>query len=166
MADEANVVAEGVVAGGCCQKQVADPGCCGGGPCKEEAGVDAVAGGGKAKDLKSSVAETLAASGPVVFDRVKDHLVEEELKKRTDLVLKALVKKGELEGEIKKVKPDPKTAGFDADGKVVVAAVFTDEQVKALKGHKDQLKKLESALELALNAEKPDFNKLRECVGK
>lgn len=166
MADEANVVAEGPPAGGCCQNKVADPGCCGGGPCKEEAGVDAVAGGGKAKDLKCSVAETLAKSGPVVFDRVKEHLVEEELKKRTDLVLKALVKKGELEGEIKKIKPDEKTVGLDADGKVIRAAEFTHEQVKTLKGHKEQLKKLESALELALNADKPDFNKLRECVGK
>lgn len=137
-------------------------GCCGG---KCGAPVEGVVASEKAKSLKDEVAELLAGSGQVVFDRVKAHLVDEELKKRTDLVLKGLAKKGEVEGEIRKVKPDPKTAGYDAAGKVVVAAVFTKEQSDSLKTLRDQLKRVEAALELALNADKPDFSKLREVVG-
>lgn len=77
----------------------------GGGGCN--APVNGVAASEKAKELRASV----AASGPVVFDAVKEHLVKEEVAKRTDLVLKCLVNKEELERESKKFKADPKTTG-------------------------------------------------------
>ena len=146
-----------------CQDVKKEGGCCGG-VCGVQ--FNGVAASEKAKDLKNAVAETLAASGPVVFDKVKEHLVNEEIAKRTELVLKGLAKKQELEGEAKKIKPDPKTTGFDADGKVVVPAVFTEEQVKTIKSNREQLAKVEKALELALNPDKPDFKLLREVVGK
>lgn len=146
-----------------CQDVKKEGGCCGG-VCG--APVNGVAVSEKAKDLKTAVAETLAQSGPVVFDKVKEHLVNEEVAKRTDLVLKGLAKKQELEGEAKKIKPDPKTATYDAEGKVVTAASYTEEQVKTIKTNREQLNKVEKALELALNPDKPDFSKLREVVGK
>lgn len=152
---------EGVKTG--CQDEGKVGGCCGG-SCN--APVEGVAASEKAKDLKTAVAETLAASGPDVFNAVKEHLVKEEIAKRTELVLKGLAKKDELEREAKKIKPDPKTATYDADGKVVTPASYTEDQVKTIKANREQLNKLEKALELALNAVKPDFSKLREIVGK
>lgn len=95
--------------------------------------------------------------------------MEEELKRRTDLVLKGLAKKQELEKELRKIKPDEKTAGFDHTGKKVVEPVYTAEQVKQIKQIKqtrEQLQKVEKALELALNFEKPCFDKLKEVAGK
>jgi len=115
----------------------------------------------QAKTLKDMVAESIAASGPEVRQMVMKHLVDDELKKRTDLVLKGLAKKDELEKELRKIKPDNKTAGFDHTGKQVVEPVFTEEQVKTLKQLREQLTKVENALEKAL-ADKPCFDKLKE----
>ena len=118
---------------------------------------------GQAKTLKDSVAEALAGSGQRTFEMVKTHLVEEELKKRTDLILKGFAKKDELEREIRKVKPDQES--FDVGGKKLTST-YSKAKVDELKKLADQLSKVESALEKALNIDKPCFDKLREIVGK
>jgi len=132
--------------------------CCGG------KNLDGVQHSPQAKSLKSSVADALAMNGSKqVFDRVRDHLVEDELKRRTDLVLKGLAKKEEIERELRKVKPDQQ--GLDLSGKVV-SETYSKAKVEEVKKLKEQLNKVEKALEGALASEKPCFDKLREVVGK
>lgn len=143
-------------AGGCGQGECGD-GHCGG---KNLEGIQASA---VAKTLKQSVADSLAASGQETFDRVRDYLVEEELKRRADLLLKGLAKKSELERDIRKVKPDQQS--FDATNKLVSES-YSKGKAEELKRLKEQLAKIEKALEAALNFEKPCFDKLGECVGK
>lgn len=139
-----------------CQEQK----CCGG------KNLEGVQQSDKAKSLKDDVAQAIAGCGPQVYANVKETLVQEEVKSRTDLVLKALKKRAELEQEIRKVQPDKGTAGYDHTGKVVKEAVYTKQQVEELKKLREQLNKVERAIDKALDPEKPCFDKLKEVVGK
>ncbi len=143
------------------QIETSKEGCCGGGKCSNQIDANNVA------NLKNIVFSTLAKSGPIVFDKVKDYLVNEEISKRTDLILKGLAKKEELEREARKIQPDPKTATYDADGRIITAASYTGDQVKIIKANRELLSKLEKALNAALSTspvDGPDFSKLREVL--
>lgn len=99
-----------------------------------------------AKALWDEVKSALSNSHEVVFQRVKEHYVEEELKSLTALVQKGFEKIRTLKGDLKKMKPDMKSR--DAQGKLV-ENWSTDAWDKKQKAE-EQLAKLEKAVDAAL----------------
>ncbi len=112
--------------------------------------------------LLSEVAEKIGQSTPQVRERVVNALVEREVAARTDTLDKALAKRTELDREAKKLsKPDVEQ--FDVEGKVMSTS-FSKARVDELKKAREQLEKLETAIDKALADN--DFSKLKEIVGK
>jgi hypothetical protein len=114
-----------------------------------------------AQALKLSVTEALAAGGPAVRERVKTHLVEDELKRRTNLVLQGLTKREEQQREINKIKPKP--PGYTATGAAVGEPSFSKEQVDQLKKLTGKLQKIDGALNAALG-DNPNYDPLSKIA--
>lgn len=109
--------------------------------------------------LTKEVKELIAASGDKVRSRVVDHLVEKVLAERVDLVLKGLEKQQTLQRDLQKCKPDIKSVS--GDGKVEER--WSEAKFKEKKELEEKLKKLSSALELALS-DKADYEPLKKAV--
>jgi hypothetical protein len=106
----------------------------------------------------------LATSGPTLRDRVKTHLVEEELKRRADLILKGLAKRDEARKALNKIRPDQ--SAYNGDGKVIPGSEsYSKPKVEELKKAREALERIDKALEEALLDEKPNFEKLGKVVG-
>lgn len=106
------------------------------------------------------VADKIDASGPIVRERVVSLLVEREVATRTDVLDKALVKRTEIERELRKIKPD--IEAFDVEGKVV-RQDYSKARFEELKKKREELERIEKALDKALVDN--DFSKLKEVVG-
>ena len=116
----------------------------------------------KSSEVLSIVAERLGSSGTAVRERVIDTLVEREVVSRVEVLDKGLAKRSEYERELRKIsKPDVET--YDAEGKPV-SATYSKARIDELKKSREQLTKLEGAIDKALVSN--DFSKLREIVGK
>ena len=114
-----------------------------------------------AKILRDSVLETVEKAGPQVRERVKNTLVEAELSKRADMILKGLNKRDEAQKAINKIKPDQ--IAYDADGKKT-SETYSKAKVDELNKAKQQLASIDKALEEALS-DTPNFDKLAKAVG-
>ena len=100
-----------------------------------------------AKALWDEVKSALNDSHIMVFGRLKDYYVEEELKSLTALTMKAFDKVRTLKGDLKKMKPDMKSR--DKNG-ALVENWSTDAWDKKSKTE-EQLSKLEKAVDTALS---------------
>ena len=116
----------------------------------------------KAQGLLADVANRVRESGPTVYGRIRDAMVEKEVAARVDLLDKALQKRFQLLTDLRKVdKPDNES--FNADG-TVASATYSKARLEEIKKAKEALAKHESALEKALANN--DFGKLKESCGK
>jgi hypothetical protein len=107
--------------------------------------------------LLSTIAERVKASNPAVTERWVDSQVEKEVSDRVGLLDKAMQKRFQCMTELNKVnRPDVVT--YDADEKPV-SGTYTKERLKAIKDAKEQLAKVENALEKALAG---DWSKVKE----
>jgi len=100
------------------------------------------------KSIPELVKETLESSGSTVKGKVVDKLVNDQIEKRVASVLKGLEDANKLRDLIKKSKPD--TQIFGADGS------------EELNKNRQNLTKLEEALNLAINENK--YEKLNQVV--
>jgi hypothetical protein len=109
----------------------------------------------------ASVMVDLAAKlndGNVVRDKFLNLLVTRELDERVACLDAALKKRIDQDREVRKLnKPDHKVK--DAKGNVIMEG-FTEPKLKELNEAQDKLKKLDTALDLALS--KNDFSKLKD----
>lgn len=104
------------------------------------------------------VADALKESAPELRKRLVTTLTERELVKRVDLLDKGLAKLKELKKAVDKFRPKKL---FDADGKEV-PGTYSEDEVKNLKKAKENLAKLEGALEKAFAGQ--EFDKLAGLV--
>ena len=114
-----------------------------------------------AKVLRDSVLEVINSAGPQVRERVKNTLVEAELSKRADMILKGLNKRDDAQKAINKIKPDQQA--FNADGSKATET-FSKAKIDELNKAKQQLTNIDKALEEALS-DTPNFEKLAKVVG-
>ena len=112
----------------------------------------------KAQGLLADVADRIKQSGPEVYNRLRDAMVEKELAERVSLLDKGVQKRFQLMTELRKVdKPDNET--FNADGSLA-SGTYSKPRLEEIKKAKEALAKHENALEKALAHN--DFSKLKE----
>lgn len=108
--------------------------------------------------VREEVASILANNGK---DRVRaaivQKLADEEVAKRTELVLTAMNALSRLRADLKKFKPDQK--GFDVDGKLI-SEMYSEAKTQERKKLGEKIEKLEKSINLAL--ENDDYSKLKE----
>ena len=107
------------------------------------------------KDVKT----TISVRTDTILDRAKDALVEKELSERKDLFLTGISKLQDLQRDAHKLKPDVDTDKFDAEGKMVGVPSFSKAKLEEIKKHKEQVAKVENAIDKAFGG---DFSKLKE----
>ena len=110
--------------------------------------------------IKETVAERIAALGPQVQDGVVSVLVEQVKDTRVKAILTALNLIEEAQKELKKIKPEQT---FGPDNKLV-SEYYTKANMESKKKTEEKVAKIEAALVLATDSEKPDFKKLFEIV--
>lgn len=114
-------------------------------------------------DLLTEVATKIGESTPAVKDRVRDMLVEREVAKRVETLEKAVAKRRDLTKAFNKVNRADNVVE-DAEGKVLMAG-YTDARRKEIKKAREQLEKLEKAIEAAMtSADGGAWGKLRDLV--
>lgn len=113
-------------------------------------------------DIRNMVKEGLVNAHVAVKQAIIDAEVSKEVARRITAAEIVVGKIESLEAEGKKIRPTP--AGFNATGVAVGEAVYTQEQVKAIRENKEKMAKLESALEKALV--NGDFSKVFELGTK
>lgn len=112
----------------------------------------------KAQGLLADVATRIRESGPEVYNRLRDAMVEKEVSSRVDLLDKAFQKRFQLMTDLRKVdKPDHEA--FNADGSLA-SGTYSKARLEEIKKAKEALAKHENALEKALATN--DFGKLKE----
>lgn len=112
----------------------------------------------KAQGLLADVADRVKQSGPDVYNRLRDAMVEKEISERVSLLDKALQKRFTLMTDLRKVdKPD--NEAFNADGSLA-SGTYSKARLEEIKKAKEALQKHEGALEKALATN--DFSKLKE----
>lgn len=112
----------------------------------------------KAQGLLADVADRIKQSGPDVYNRLRDAMVEKEISERVSLLDKALQKRFTLMTDLRKVdKPD--NEAFNADGSLA-SGTYSKARLEEIKKAKEALQKHEGALEKALATN--DFSKLKE----
>lgn len=108
--------------------------------------------------VREEVASILANNGK---DRVRaavvQKLADEEVAKRTELVLTSMNSLSRLRSDLKKFKPDVK--GYDAAG-TLVSEMYSEAKTQERKKLSEKIEKLEKAINLAL--ENDDYSKLKE----
>lgn len=114
----------------------------------------------KVVGLLAEVADQIKSSGPQVYDRLRDLLVEREVASRVDLLDRAMKRRRELGIELNKVsRPDVVT--YNGDG-TEASGTFTKDRLNARKKAQEAVDKFEAALERALVQN--DFEKLKNLV--
>lgn len=111
--------------------------------------------------IRTAVAEKLAEIGKQsVRDAVIQKLVGDEVANRTAAVLEGMNRLSKLKGDQRKLKPDLKS--LDEHGNVV-SENYSPAKYEELKKSREQIEKLEKALQLAL--ENDDYSKLKDQKG-
>ena len=114
----------------------------------------------QAKELLADVAERVKNTGTRVYEKLRDSMVECEVVNRVGLLEKALGQRTAMLAELRKLeKPDVET--FDMDGKVTSSS-WSKQRTEELKKKREQLQRLESAIDAALGEN--DFQKLKDVT--
>lgn len=110
--------------------------------------------------IRQDIAAKIAEINPLVKDRAVEAIVEREVAKRANTIVSGLDKLRTLNNDLKKIKPDQIV--YDGEGKVQSEG-WTQAQLKKLAEAKAACKKLDAAIEKALNGDLGDLNNI---VGK
>ena len=117
----------------------------------------------------AEVADALAASAPVVRERLKAARIEREVARRVEILDKALPKRDALFIETKKLKVKTGTLINEDGTETKVALPMTEDEVKAykkaVKEANENLEKFDALLEKAFTGDKEAFDKLSKLVG-
>ncbi len=107
-----------------------------------------------AEDIRTKVAQEITKSLGRVETDVVDILVERDLKKKSEALVKVIDKLSEEEKEMRKLGPDNQQ--FDADGKKTGES-FSKKRIEERNKTKGKITKLTNAINKALG-EKGDFS--------
>lgn len=111
--------------------------------------------------LRQEIVSAVAEASPKVRALVIEELVDEEIKRRKELVLKVFNKAEEKKRELRKAESQGVTP-LNLQGKATGEPIFTNQQLEAIKKLREEIGKIERALENAF--EKGDFKKLNEVA--
>jgi hypothetical protein len=109
--------------------------------------------------LTEKVAEQIGACGPQVAERVIAHLVEQEVNRRSEAVIKALSVMDRLSREGRKIVPD--LVAYDENG-AVLSKNWSKAKLEERKANATKVEKLQKAIDKAL--EQDDFADLYNAV--
>lgn len=112
-------------------------------------------------NIMQTVAERIKTSGPVVSEAVVSELVQREITKRTQMVVKGFDALDKANKDLAKIKPDQQS--FGADG-VKVNEFYSKAKIDELNKAKSVRDKLEKALNKALG-DQPDYSELSNLIG-
>lgn len=98
--------------------------------------------------------DQFARCAPQVTERVVNVLVDREVSKRADAIVKVLDKLAELHKDSFRIKAD--VVSFDDQGKVV-SATWSKDQLEKKKKNTEQILKFERAIDKATDDKKPDM---------
>lgn len=112
--------------------------------------------------VKEEVADRLSKSGSLVAGKIIDKMVEDEIKRRTELVTRGFQLLTDLKEQFKKIKPDDIRYNEDNLDKPATRAYSQKANAERVKIHK-RIGNLESAIDKAIG-EKSDYKKLEELL--
>jgi hypothetical protein len=115
--------------------------------------------------IQQKVATKIAESGPAVEDIIVGKLVQAELSKRTELVMKGMGILDTLRKDLKKIdKPDIEGT-FNAEGQPNNDAKYTKGKIDEITKAKQKVEKLTKAIDEALEKNDGDsYGKLNELI--
>jgi len=116
----------------------------------------------KATDIRVTVAQRLAASGPDVLRSVVKILVNKELDDRAQLILQGMAKLAEFDGQLKKFKPDQVIMGEDGEK---TTEGYSQQKFAEKKKIQENIQKVEKSIDLALG-DNPDYTPLKKTLDK
>jgi hypothetical protein len=109
------------------------------------------------KDVKKKVAD-IETGGKSAVSRVRDAMAEEVIVQRVSVLTEALKKRRNLDGDLKKIKPD--NVFVDADGNEVMSSYSKGSQ-QAMKKLRERLAKLDKLINEVVNNPAPEaYDKL------
>lgn len=109
-------------------------------------------------DVKTVVAEQLAAQSEVVKDSLINHFVKQEIERRSNILIKAVGVIENLQKEIKK-EDKPDSVLVNADGSKV--SQYSEKKFQAVAGLKSKLEQAQKVFEECLaNNLQQDYDKL------
>ena len=120
--------------------------------------------------LRAKTKQTLQKSSTRIFEGVVNQLVDEEVEKRKDMIIKALEKYDIKKVEIDKVKADHVL--YQVDDKsgdpngIKTPASYSPDQYKKWSSLHTEIKEIREAINAALNESSPDFTKLKKVTSK
>ena len=119
----------------------------------------------KVTELLEKVGSNIKDSHSVVAERVIANLTEKEVQSRTDAFTAVLGKLEESRKAAKKIKPDSETYAVGEDGAPATKPTysFSKAKLEELRKNAEEQKKLEEALNKALDG---DFSKVKELAAK
>ena len=109
--------------------------------------------------IGEQVAEQLGNSGIQITERVITHLVEKEVSRRAEAIIKALSNLDALDKEGRKIKPD--LVGYDDAGKIISQS-WSKQKIDERNVNIAKIAKLQAAIDKALD--KNDFSDLFNMV--
>ena len=110
--------------------------------------------------LREEIAAGLIGSGSRVRGIVVNQLTEKEIEERAAAVLSIYSKVQEKEKELRRAESEGKPAGFNLRGDVIGEPIYSKEQLESIKKLKEQIEKMQGALEKAFAND--DFSKVKE----
>lgn len=105
-------------------------------------------------ELRAVIAEQILKCAPHVEERIVTALVEREVVKRSDAIVKCLDKLSKAENDQRKIKPD--IIAYDVTGGKV-SENWSKDRLEELNKSKVKIDKLTRAIDKALD-KKPDFS--------
>lgn len=114
----------------------------------------------KVAELREAVAVGIKALGTAPAEAVISNLVQKELDRRVDVIMRGLEAWQKASRELSAIKPDQKS--FGSDGKIV-AETFSEAKIKERKEAGEKFQKISEAMEKAL-AEEPDFQPIEKFI--
>ncbi len=117
------------------------------------------------QSLRDAIDEAISKSGQTVVDRVKDHYVDAEIKRRAEMLVAGRNLLREAELDVRKIdKPD--VNHFSADG-ATVNSFYTKGALDKVKKAKERVERLTKALDAVLGSHSSeDYKKLDEAMKK
>lgn len=112
--------------------------------------------------LRDTVGTLLDQSQDELRKQVQEHLVSVELNQRKTLVIQALAKLDEMDGELRKFKPDQVV--YDGEGAVKDEG-WSKQNLEARNKAQEKREKLAKAIENALG-DKADYAGLKKIVSE
>lgn len=105
--------------------------------------------------IAQAIADQIAKCAPATSERVINAMVEREVTKRSDAIVKVLDKLSKAKAESYKIKPD--IVSYDEEGKPAVQN-WSKDQLEKRKKNAEQILKMERAIDKATDDKKPDMS--------